>query len=140
MKNTYSDLLLVARNMGLQVVEGTINDDHLGRYDHLKHRITIDGRLNDNQKRVALLHEIIHAEHFNAGMNLWMTAKNEENLTVKETAERIVDLRDYAQAEQVYGPDPCMIANELCVTRAVIVEIQRILEANPWKCRLVPHY
>ena len=140
MKNTYNDLLLVAHNMGLQVVEEIINDDHLGRYDHLKHRITIDRKMTDNQKRVALLHEIIHAEHFDKGMNLWMSAEAEEAKTRKETAERIVDLRDYAQAEQVYGPDPSRIANELCVTRDVILQIQRILEANPWKCRLVPHY
>ncbi len=117
--------------MGLQVVEGTIEGDHLGRYEHERHRITIDGRINDNQKRVALQHELIHAEHFRLGMNRWMDPRTEEAKTRRETALRLVDLRDYAQAEQTYEACPFKIANELRVTVGVIQDIQDILENEP---------
>lgn len=117
--------------MGIQVVDGTIEGDHLGRYEHERHRITIDGRINDNQKRVALQHEIIHAEHFRLGMNRWMDPRTEEAKTRRETALRLVDLRDYAQAEQTYEACPFKIANELHVTVGVIQDIRDILENEP---------
>ncbi|MCH9275661.1 hypothetical protein JS533_005155 [Bifidobacterium amazonense] len=133
MKNSYGDLLREAQSMGLQVVEGTITGDHLGHYDHERRLITIDGRINDNQKRVALQHEIIHAEHFRLGMNRWMDPVAEEAKTRRETALRLVDLREYAQAEQTYEACPFKIANELHVTVGVIKDIQDILENEPFR-------
>lgn len=126
--------------MGLQVVERTINSDYLGCYEHRERRITIDGRLNDDQKRVALQHEIIHAEHFRMGMNRWMDPRVEETKTRRETALRLIDLNDYARAERIYGASPYRIANELHVTFNVVMTMQEILENESWRCRIVTNH
>ncbi len=98
--NSYHDLLCIAHAMGLQVVEAIIEDDRLGSYQHNRRRITLDERLTDNQKRVTLQHEIIHAEHWHDGISQLLSHDVEEQKTRRETALRLIDPQEYAHAEE----------------------------------------
>ena len=114
--------------MGLQVVETTINDDRLGSYQHNRRRITLDERLNDNQKWVTLQHEIIHAEHWRDGIAQLMGHDVEEQKTRRETALRLIDPQEYANAEETYDACPYKIADELGVTVNLVRDYRKILE------------
>lgn len=121
--------------MGLQVVEAIINDDRLGSYQHNRCRITLDERLNDNQKRVTLQHEIIHAEHWRDGIAQLLSHDVEEQKTRRETALRLIDPQEYANAEETYDACPYKIADELGVTVNLVRDYSKILEgmAEPYK-------
>ena len=133
--NSYHDLLCIAHAMGLQVVEAIINDDRLGIYQHNRRRIILDERLNDNQKRVTLQHEIIHAEHWRDGIAQLMDHIAEEQKTRRETALRLIDPQEYANAEETYEACPYKIADELGVTVNIVNDYREILEgmAEPYK-------
>lgn len=133
--NSYHDLLCIAQTMGLQVVEAIINDDRLGSYQHNRRRITLDERLTDNQKRVTLQHEIIHAEHWRDGIAQLLSHDVEEQKTRRETALRLIDPQEYANAEETYDACPYKIADELGVTVNLVEDYRRILEgmAEPYR-------
>lgn len=133
--NSYHDLLCIAHSMGLQVVEAIINDDRLGSYRHNTRRITLDERLTDNQKRVTLQHEIIHAEHWRDGIAQLLSHDVEEQKTRRETAIRLIDPQEYANAEETYDACPYKIADELGVTVNLVEDYRRILEgmAEPYR-------
>ena len=133
--NSYHDLLCIAHAMGLQVVEAIIEDDRLGSHQHNRRRITLDERLNDNQKRVTLQHEIIHAEHWRDGIAQLMGHDVEEQKTRRETALRLIEPQEYANAEETYDACPYKIADELGVTVNLVRDYRKILEgmAEPYK-------
>lgn len=133
--NSYHDLLCIAHTMGLQVVETIIKDDRLGTYQHNTRKITLDERLNDNQKRVTLQHEIIHAEHWRDGIAQLMGHDAEEQKTRRETALRLIDPNEYRDAEEAYDACPYSIASELGVTVDLVGDYRKILEgmAEPSK-------
>jgi Zn-dependent peptidase ImmA (M78 family) len=126
--NSYHDLLCIAHAMGLQVVEAIIEDDRLGSYQHNRRRITLDERLTDNQKRVTLQHEIIHAEHWHDGIAQLLSHDVEEQKTRRETALRLIDPQEYAHAEETYDACPYKIADELGVTVNLVEDYRKILE------------
>jgi Zn-dependent peptidase ImmA (M78 family) len=121
--------------MGLLVVEATFNDDRLGSYQHNTRRITLDEHLTDSQKRVALQHEIIHAEHWRDGIAQLLSHDVEEQKTRRETALRLMDPQEYANAEETYDACPYRIADELGVTVGLVRDYRAILEgmAEPYK-------
>ncbi len=121
--------------MGLQVVEAIINDDRPGSYQHNRRRITLDERLTDNQKRATLQHEIIHAEHWRDGIAQLLSHDVEEQKTRRETALRLIDPQEYANAEETYDACPYKIADELGVTVNLVEDYRRILEgmAEPYR-------
>ena len=121
--------------MGLQVVEAIIEDDRLGSYQHNRRRITLDERLTDNQKRVTLQHEIIHAEHWRDGIDQLMGHDVEEQKTRRETALRLINPQEYANAEETYDACPYKIADELGVTVGLVRDYRAILEgmAEPYR-------
>lgn len=136
MSATIDDLMAQAARMGITIREERIPGSRLGEYLNETRTIRLDERMNDNQRLCTLQHELIHAEHFEQGLDL-LGPEKEEAKTRRETAQRLVDPEAYALAEQTYDASAFKIAAELGLTVAVVEDYRRILEIHPELCRNV---
>lgn len=128
MSTRLSDLYNTADHMGIQVREKCIADDLNALYDDRKHIIYLSVGLNDRQKRCALAHELIHAEHHDTGRD-----PKSEWRARKETALWLIDPLDYASAERVYDGNTYAIAVQLDVTLQVLHDYQQILSESQFQ-------
>ena len=118
-------LIEQAEKMGLLIVEQCLHDE-MGLYDGECGIIYLHDGLNHNQRRCALQHELIHAEHHREGLML-LDPHKEEYLTRKETAQRLISQVEYITAENIYEGDAWHMAAELGVTVQVIRDYQDTL-------------
>lgn len=123
---TYEMLLELAEGRGLRVLERPLPDLLTGLYSDSQRVILIDSRMIECQQRVALAHELIHAEHHDSACASSPFSKV-ELATRREVAIRLIDLGKYRTAEQVNGY-AYGIACDLEVTVQCIRDYQRYLK------------
>jgi hypothetical protein len=126
-------LLDEARYMGVHVREKKLNNGLCGFYYAPMRTIVIDYGLAEAQLRCTLCHELTHAKYRDPGCK--PVIDKPELRTRRETALRLVDPIEYASAENIFGSNSFLIANELDVTVQVIDDYKFWLRNNayPWK-------
>lgn len=122
---TSEDLIDLALSRGLRVMERPLPDLLNGLYSDSLHMILLDSTLLEHQKRVALTHELVHAERHDASCaNLFSPI---EQTTCQEAACRLITPNQYAQAEKLYDGNTYEISCELTVTIKCVRDYQRWL-------------
>lgn len=119
------DMLDLAWSRGLRVSERPLPDLMFGLYSDSMRLILIDSRILEHQRRVALTHELIHAERRDAACT--NPHSREELRTIRQTALRLVDPLEYATSETFYEGDSYLISCDLNVTVQVVREYRRYL-------------
>lgn len=122
---TIEQLEAQVTGMGLRLIEKPLPND-MGQYDARTRTITLHERLNNRQRLCTLQHELIHAEHHRDGLMILGRGK-EENLTRRQTAKRLITMRDYASVELMCDGEPWRMAAELGVTPDVLTDFQNLL-------------
>lgn len=120
-------------NYGIRVLTDIHENDKrglMGRYDSTTRIIHLAKGLSHAQQLVTLQHEYIHAMHDEHGM--WdPDPEIEEARTRRETATALISPVEYRMAEQVYGDNTWMIANQLGVTVSIIQDWQLLVHNDP---------
>ncbi|GAA6123991.1 hypothetical protein BPY_20990 [Bifidobacterium psychraerophilum] len=118
------DLLRHAEQLGVKLVEHPLPKGYCGFYLHPQRIICLDSGLSQRQYLCTLQHELIHAEFRDDGCS--PTGKPELRAR-RETASRLIDLREYAACENEYSNDLFHIALELDVTKQVIEDYRELV-------------
>lgn len=114
--------------MGVRVQGTRLPSGILGLYCDERRLILLDEDLNGRQRRCALQHELVHAEHHDRACQ-GTDGGRVERRTRLETARRLISPIDYAVAERVHEDgDPRALALELDVTVQVVRDYQRLLD------------
>lgn len=83
--------------------------------------------MTDAQTRTTLAHEAAHAER---GDPPCRPDSPEECRANRRATKILIRPEAYEQAERIYGPQPFLIAAELCVTRELVETYQRVHPRN----------
>lgn len=126
-KLDYEDLLSIAEERGLLVVERPLPNLLSGLYSDSRTTILIDSRIRDWQKRVTLVHEMVHAEHHDAACASAPFSKVEIR-TRTEVALRLIDPVEYRTSEDVREGRAYDMACDLNITVQCIRDYQRWLK------------
>lgn len=136
-------LMRIAQERGLHVEFSRDLDEWTGGYyDHSVRTIVLNAWLDDVQRPYTLAHELGHAwhEHTYDGDNPHGDPQ-QERLADEHAASLLIDPEQYARAEQLRGPHPGALADELGVHQDVVTIFQRVLRrippvayATPWGC------
>lgn len=121
----YGQLRRIAAGIGLNVWSQQLPRGIAGCYDDEYKAIVIDRTMTYRRKRCALMHELIHWKHGDVTCK-WAIDCRIERRTRRETSLALIDVDEYAQAENIYDGDVSMMSAELDVTRQV-AEDYRIL-------------
>lgn len=119
-------LYVEAEELGLQVDEDRLPDKVQALYSERLHRILLDEKLSDRQRRCSLQHELIHAQYHDSRCQ-GRDGDRDELRTQQETALKLISVNDYRFAEQVYDGDSWHMAVTLGVTKQVLQDYRRIL-------------
>jgi Zn-dependent peptidase ImmA (M78 family) len=122
----YEMLLELAERRGLRVLERALPDLLTGLYSESHRLILVESRILEEQQRVALAHELIHAERHDASCAAAPFSKI-ELATRREVAIRLVNPEAYRIAEET-GGYAYQIACDLGVTVQCVRDYQRYLE------------
>lgn len=122
----YEMLLELAEQRGLSILERPLPDMLNGLYSDSRRIILIESRILEEQQRVTLAHELIHAERHDAGCASAPFSKI-EMITRRETAIRLIDPEAYRTAEETIGY-AYGIACELGITVQCVRDYQRYLK------------
>ncbi|MDO5049969.1 MAG: ImmA/IrrE family metallo-endopeptidase [Actinomycetaceae bacterium] len=113
----YEALKAELDRLGVRLVETPLKHYGVwGLYVHATKTVATDPSLTARQRTATLAHEYTHALRGDDGHQ----SPAVERLVSEEAARLLIDARDYAQAEELYGADEYAIAAELDVALAVV--------------------
>lgn len=120
-------LMEVARQRDLHVEVLDDMGEHLrGVYDHEGATIFLNARLTVAQMRCTLAHELGHAWHQHRWVGHPHVDREAERRADEHAAQLLINPRDYARAERLYGPHAGAIAVELEVSPDVVTVWRRL--------------
>ena len=134
-------LMRIAQERGLYVeFSRDLGEWVRGMYNHDSRTIILNAWLDDLQRPYTLAHELGHAWHGHVFDGDDPHGDPEaERLADEHAASLLIDPEQYARAEQLYGPHPGALADELGVHPDVVNIFQRVLRrvppvayATPW--------
>lgn len=109
-----------ADELGVDVVEGRLQRDWRGAYDHTARRITLAAGMSHREARSTLAHEVQHALAGDVPSPWGLITERQELLANRRAALALIDPDEYAVAERLRGGYIAGIAHELDVTNAVV--------------------
>lgn len=130
----YGHLCIMARTLGVRVLERPMPDLLAGLYSDTLCMIIVRSDQLEHQKRVAIAHELVHALHHDGGC-AGLYSKQEARARM-ETAARLISKSEYAEAEQLHDGNAFDISCELEVTVQCVRDYQRWLESHTSMSRI----
>ena len=127
--DTYGSLRRMADRLDVRVRSENIpGDDLCGYFEAWNNAIVIDRSMTYRKKRCTLVHELVHWSY--GDFFHWPVIDSRlENRARRETAELLVDPREYEQAESMYEGESKAIAIELDVTLQIIEDYRDMVLA-----------
>lgn len=114
-----TDLLAFAESKKIRVQEAPLHRVR-GFYQPETRLIVISSHLTQIQAHCTLAHELGHAVYGDRPTRNHSQHDFQERRANEWAATTIIDPHDYAEAEQLYGPHPGALAQQLRVTRELI--------------------
>ena len=109
-----------ASNLGLTVVERRLRHGHRGEYWHHDRMIALAPRMSHREARCVLTHELAHSIAGDIPSPFGLITAKQELRARRATARALIDVDEYAAAEQLRGPHIASIAHDLDVTVHVL--------------------
>lgn len=94
-----------------------------GGFDAERRIVWIDPSLSERELTCTLAHEYVHVQCGHVGRQ----SRDVECRVDEEAARLLIDVKDYARAEQVLGHHPSVLAEELDVLPRYVAAFQRTL-------------
>lgn len=134
------ELLTLAHQRGVFVEWSRNMGEHLrGVYEHHARTITLNSLMSVVQQRYTLAHELGHAWHEHTFTGDPHADLEAERLADEHAAGLLIAPHAYARAEELCGPHPGAIGDELGVHASVVATFQRVLRRttpsaymHPW--------
>lgn len=126
---SYGELRRLADSLGVNVCSQLMSGGIMGCYDRENNAIIINRGMTYRRKRCALVHELVHWSNLDT-MCGWLIDNRIEHRTRRKTAQLLVNLDEYKQAEIAYDGNIGLMASDLDVTKQVVEDYQHLVLSN----------